>query len=32
MDARHTTGSTPFDAQAFLDSAGAAREVADYRR
>jgi len=26
------TGSTPFDAQAFLDSAGAAREVAAYRR
>jgi CRP/FNR family transcriptional regulator, cyclic AMP receptor protein len=32
MDARRTTGSTPFDAQAFLDSAGAAREVAAYRR
>lgn len=32
MEARNTTGSTPFDAQAFLDSAGAAREVATYRR
>jgi len=32
MGARSTTGSTPFDAQAFLDSAGAEREVAAYRR
>jgi CRP/FNR family cyclic AMP-dependent transcriptional regulator len=32
MGARSTTGSAPFDAQAFLDSAGAEREVAAYRR
>jgi len=32
MGAKSTTGSTPFDAQAFLDSAGAASEVVAYRR
>ena len=32
MRAKGTAGNTPFDAQAFLDSAGAAREVAAYRR
>jgi len=32
MGARSKTGAGTFDAQAFLDSAGAAREVAAYRR
>lgn len=32
MGARSTTGAATFDAQAFLDSTGAAREVAAYRR
>ena len=32
MGSKRTTGVVPFDAQAFLDSAGAAREVAAYRR
>jgi CRP-like cAMP-binding protein len=32
MGARSKTGAGAFDAQAFLDSAGAAREVAAYRR
>jgi CRP-like cAMP-binding protein len=32
MEAKRTTGINPFDAQAFLDSAGVAREVAAYRR
>jgi CRP-like cAMP-binding protein len=32
MEARRDTGASTFDAQAFLDSAGAAREVAAYRR
>ena len=32
MGARSTSGASVFDAQAFLDSAGAAREVVAYRR
>jgi CRP-like cAMP-binding protein len=32
MGARSKSGASTFDAQAFLDSAGAAREVAAYRR
>jgi CRP-like cAMP-binding protein len=32
MGARNDIGASAFDAQAFLDSAGAAREVAAYRR
>jgi CRP-like cAMP-binding protein len=32
VGAKHTIGAKTFDAQAFLDSAGAAREVAAYRR
>jgi CRP-like cAMP-binding protein len=32
MGARSDTGASAFDAQAFLDSAGAAREVGAYRR
>jgi CRP/FNR family transcriptional regulator, cyclic AMP receptor protein len=32
MEVKHTAGSVPFDTQAYLESAGVAREVVAYRR